>query len=61
MVKLIGWVFILLCPFMLGAFIPIVTKVALGWDIITVAIIYNVAWVILFSTWFDGSKYQDLI
>lgn len=59
LIKFVGYFFFLLCPFVGGAFIPIFI---LPTEYIGVGMfIYTLVWCILFSSWFDGSKYQKAL
>lgn len=64
MTKLIGWIFVLISPIMCA---PLIIAFLLYIKFIptdmvgTIFVIYTIIWSILFVSWFDGSKYQDLL
>ena len=60
MTKIIGFTFVLACPFFFGIFIPIGVAVHFNLDIDTCTVIYCIVWALMFAGWFDGSKYQDI-
>ena len=62
MKRVIGWLFLLLSPFMLGAILEIMllNYLEVSHDHYGVLVSsYVFSWVFLFATWFDGSKYQN--
>ena len=62
MKTVIGWTFLLLSPFFLGAFILIAIGNVMGLapaDFMPTAFpSYTIAWILFYVSWFDGSKYQ---
>lgn len=61
-VKIVGWTFIFLCPFVGGPLVIVAVLRAL--EVITPEVWpvwyggWAVVWVILYALWFDRSKYQ---
>lgn len=59
MTKLIGWTFVLLCPFIGGTMgLALIYHVLTGRPWETLFVVASGVWVLLFCLWFDGSKYQ---
>ena len=62
MKRLIGWTFVLISPLFLGAFILLALGNMIGIapaDFMPTAFVsYTVVWLMMYVTWFDGSKYQ---
>ena len=60
MTRLIGAVFVLLCPWVGGSLL--VAAIVSNWTGHDAAMIgfgvWSVVWTILYALWFDGSKYQ---
>jgi hypothetical protein len=64
-IKIVGWAFVLMCPLVGGNLGAVMALDALG--LIshdtgkTLLVATSLAWLALWATWFDGSKFQDLI
>lgn len=58
MIKLIGWLFFFMCPYVAG----IIPFLLVGWlfefNALEYFVGWGIIWFILFVLWFDGSKYQ---
>jgi hypothetical protein len=61
-VKIVGWTFFLMCPFVGGPLAIVAVLSALevitpeAWPVLYGG--WSVIWVVLYALWFDGSKYQ---
>ena len=62
--KIIGWTFVLICPFMGGAFITMAYILYNGLPTEYISkyfLWYSIIWFLLYSIWFEGSKYQKIL
>lgn len=64
-VKIVGWSFVLMCPFVggnLGAVMALEVLDLISHDTGKMLLVAtSLAWLVLWALWFDGSKFQDLI